>query len=133
MSVKIALTFGIQNTMVYWQLYFLNKFGDPNFFLLFLDEYVENFKTRKFQPFFTSGRITNAWFTRVKQTQEQTQEQEKGNCSFFFFLRLCLVHGFTRVNWPGVLPLPLLLLHTCEPHLRKHLNTFVHGIILWLH
>ena len=53
-----------------------------------------------------------AWFTRVKQAQEQaqtqrqavwtgakqTQEQEKGNVSFFLFLRLCLLHDFTRVN-----------------------------------
>ena len=35
-----------------------------------------------------------AMLTEVKQTQEQ----EKGHFSFFLFLRLCLLHDFTRVN-----------------------------------
>ena len=41
-----------ENTMGYWQLYFRNKFGDPNF------GDVKNIKAGKFQQFFTSERIS---------------------------------------------------------------------------
>ena len=56
---------------------------------------------------------------RVKQTQ--AQEQEKGNFSFFLFLRL--LHDFTRVN----LRLLLRLLHIVNQALNIGVGVHIDG------